>query len=147
MSTCWVCAHRDLSDRAQREDVLALCLSRRKAGSGRRRPRDATRLLQHWGDYLLDRSVVLAGETLESGPWLLEGVAVDRPPDTLGVAAALYGDDFRALQLVWATPSGRWPWEPGDRRVRPAGQPLLGTRSRHYCPNHQPGRLDVPPHL
>ena len=111
------------------------------------RPRDAGRLLQHWGDYLLDRSVVLAGETLESGPWLLEAVAVDGPQDTLGAAAALYGDELRALQLVWATPSGHWPWDPGYRRVRPAGQPLLGTRSPQYCPDHRPGRLDVPPHL
>ncbi|MEX2290270.1 MAG: DUF4262 domain-containing protein [Mycobacteriales bacterium] len=39
---------------------------------------DAARLLQHWGDYLLDKSLVLPGETLECGPWLMEAVEVER---------------------------------------------------------------------
>ena len=108
------------------------------------RPLDAVRLLDLWGDYLLDTSAVLPGETLETGPWRLEAVVVDAPGEVLGAAAALYGEQLRALQLVWASPSGRWPWDAGYRRVRPAGQPVLGPRSPHYCREHDPGRLDVP---
>lgn len=110
------------------------------------RPADATRLLQVWGDYLLDGSLVLPGETLECGPWLLEAVSVEAPSELLGAVAAPYGGEFRGPQLVWACPAGRLPWDPGYRRVRPAGQPVLGARSPHYCSQHDRGRLDVPDH-
>ena len=106
----------------------------------------ASRLIRVWGDYLLHRSVVLPGETLRSGPWLLQAVQVERPHDHLLVADRLYGDGLRALQLVWADEAGRWPWEPAHR-ARRAGQPVLGERAPWYCAEHSPNRLDVPPHL
>jgi hypothetical protein len=110
------------------------------------RPAEAVRLLDVWADYLREKSVVLPGETLESGPWLLEAVAVERPEEHLLVAHHLYGERLRALQLVWADDAGRWPWDPAHRAQR-AGQPLLGARAPWYCEEHSPNRLDVPPHL
>ena len=110
------------------------------------RPDDATRLLHVWGDYLLDTSLVLPGEHLETGRYLLEAVEVDEPADHLRLAVALYGPAVRALQLAWADDRGRWPWEPGHRGRR-AGQPLLGRPAPRYCEEHRPDRLDVPPHL
>jgi hypothetical protein len=110
------------------------------------RPVDAVRLLQRWGDYLLDQSVVLPGERLHSGPFLMEAIEVERPDDHLLIADMLYGEKVRALQLAWADDHGRWPWEPGHR-ARRAGQPLLGTRAPAYCDEHRPDRLVVPPHL
>lgn len=107
---------------------------------------DASQLIQVWGDYLLDESLVLPGETLESGPFVLEAVEVERPEDHLRVAVALYGDAVRGLQLAWADDRGRWPWQAGHR-VRRAGQPLLGPRAPWYCEEHRTDRLDVPPHL
>lgn len=106
----------------------------------------ASRLLDLWGNYLLDTSAVLPGETLESGPWLLEAVHVEQPQDHLLVADRFYGDRLRALQLVWADSAERWPWEPGHR-ARRSGQPVLGARAPWYCDEHTPNRLDVPPHL
>ena len=89
------------------------------------RPRDALRLLDVWASYLLEKSVVLPGETLETGPWLLEAVQVARPEKHLLIADTLYGERLRALQLVWGDAAGRWPWDPGHR-ARRAGQPVLG---------------------
>lgn len=110
------------------------------------RPREAGQLLGLWADYLLDKSAVLPGETLETGPWLLEAVAVEHPEQHLLVADRCYGERLRALQLVWADAAGRWPWDLGHR-ARRAGQPVLGPRTPWYCPEHSPNRLDVPPHL
>ena len=90
--------------------------------------------------------MVLPGETLRTGPWLLEAVQVDQPAEHLLVADRCYGEAARGLQLVWADESGRWPWEPRFR-ARPAGQPLLGARAPWFCPEHALDRLDVPPHL
>ena len=110
------------------------------------RPAEAHELLARWGDYLLDESLVLPGEALTSGPYVMEAVEVARPGDHLQVAAALYGDRVRALQLAWCDSAGRWPWQPGHR-ARRAGQPMLGERGPWYCDEHRPDRLDVPPHL
>lgn len=79
------------------------------------------------------------------GQWLSTAVHVTRPQDTLLAAHRVYGDRLRALPLAWADPSGRWPWQAGHR-ARRAGQPLLGERAPHYCAEHDPTRLDVPPH-
>lgn len=106
---------------------------------------DAARLVGLWGEYLLDESLVLPGETLESGPFVMEAVAVERPQDHLLLATAVYGDAVRALQLAWADGRGRWPWQQGHR-ARRAGQPLLGERALRYCEDHRPDRLDVPLH-
>ena len=107
---------------------------------------DAARLLRHWGDYLLDTSLVLPGETLESGPWLMEAVEVEQPQEHLFTAVRIYGEQVRGLQLAWADARGLWPWESGHR-VRCAGQPLLGRRAPFFCDEHRPDRLDVPPSL
>ena len=109
------------------------------------RQAEAARLVALWGDYLLDQSLILPGETLETGPFLLEAVEVERPGDHLLLAVAIYGEDVRALQLAWADERGRWPWQAGHR-ARRAGQPLLGARAPRYCDEHRPDRLDVPPH-
>lgn len=110
------------------------------------RPDRATGLLEVWADYLLAGSVVLPGESLRTGRWVLEAVQVDRPEQHLLIADEFYGEGVRGLQLVWADPSGRWPWEPRFR-ARSAGQPLLGARAPWFCPEHARDRLDVPPHL
>ena len=107
---------------------------------------DAVPLVELWATYLLDESLVLPGETLESGPFVMEAIEVAHPEDHLHVAVALHGGAVRALQLAWADDRGRWPWEPGHR-ARRAGQPLLGTRAPCFCEEHRPDRLDVPPHL
>lgn len=106
----------------------------------------ATRLLNHWGGYLLDDNLVLPGETLESGPLLMEAVEVERPHDHLFCAVSLYGQDVQGLQLAWADQRGVWPWQPGHR-ARQAGQPLLGRRAPSFCHEHRPDRLDVPASL
>ena len=110
------------------------------------RAADAGRLLRHWGDYLLDTSLVLPGETLESGPWVMEAIEVEQPQDHLLTAIRIFGEQVRGLQLAWADARGVWPWEPGHR-ARRAGQPLLGRRAAFYCDEHRPDRLDVPPSL
>lgn len=109
------------------------------------RAAEAGRLIDLWATYLLEQSLVLPGETLESGPFLMEAVEVSHPADHLGLAVAVHGGPVQALQLAWADDRGRWPWEPGHR-VRCAGQPLLGERAPLYCDEHRPDRLDVPPH-
>jgi hypothetical protein len=96
--------------------------------------------------YLLDDTLVLPGERMVCGPFVLEAIAVERPQEHLLLATNLYGDGIRALQLAWADDRGVWPWEPGHR-ARRAGQPLLGARAPQYCDEHRPDRLDVPPHL
>jgi len=106
---------------------------------------DAIPLLDRWAQYVLDRSVILPGETLGGDP-LCEAIEVERPEEHLYFAMDLYGPGVRALQLAWADSRGRWPWEPGHR-ARRAGQPLLGERAPFFCPDHRPDRLDVPPHL
>lgn len=108
------------------------------------RQEPAAELLRHWGEYTLEESVVLAGETLQTGPWLTEAVEVDEAEEHLAVAVLAYGAVVRGLQLAWAEARGRWPWEPGHR-ARHAGQPLVGSRAPRYCGEHRPDRLDVPP--
>lgn len=111
-----------------------------------RRDDEATRLLQLWGEYVLDMRLVLPGETLRTGPFLLEAVEVERPEDHLLMADSIFGPAVRALQLVWADDRGRWPWDPGHR-ARRSGQPVLGDRAPWYCPEHRRDRLEVPPFL
>jgi hypothetical protein len=106
---------------------------------------EAQRLLHVWGDYLLDQSLVVPGEHLTCGPFVMEAVEVERPQDHLLLAELLYGPAVRALQLAWADHRGRWPWAVGHR-ARRAGQPVLGQRAPGYCDGHRPDRLDVPPH-
>ena len=109
------------------------------------RHHEARQLIELWGAYLRDQSLVLPGESLRSGPFVMEAVEVQHPEEHLAFAVAIYGGAVRALQLAWADARGRWPWEAGHR-ARRAGQPLLGQRAPWYCDEHRPDRLDVPPH-
>lgn len=111
-----------------------------------RRHEEAATLLLLWGQYLLEESVVLPGETLGSGPFVMEAVEVEHPERFLLMADSLFGPAVRALQLVWADDRGRWPWDPGHR-ARRSGQPVLGTRAPAHCRAHDPNRLEVPPYL
>jgi len=63
---------------------------------------------------------------LGAGP-LVEVVEVEQPDAHMGAAVAFFGDDLRAVQLVWADRRGRWPWtaEFCDGAGR---QPVLGVR-------------------
>lgn len=63
---------------------------------------------------------------LRDGP-LIEVVSLAEPSAHLVFAAALYGPQIRALQLVHADTQGRFPWSPDYRDGR-AGQPVLGPR-------------------
>ncbi|MEV5716463.1 DUF4262 domain-containing protein [Amycolatopsis mediterranei] len=72
-----------------------------------------------------------AGEriALLDGP-LIEVVELTEPSVHLVFAAALYGPEIRARQLVHADAQGRFPWSPDYRDGR-AGQPVLGPRHAH----------------
>ncbi|MEV6907288.1 DUF4262 domain-containing protein [Amycolatopsis sp. NPDC051071] len=84
----------------------------------------------------------LAQEAVRSGPpepgevlpaavgWpALEVVPLSAPFVHMPTAVLLYGEDFRALQVVYEDEHGRWPW---DREFRggTGGQPVLGARVR-----------------
>ncbi len=64
-------------------------------------------------------------------------IEVSAPQDHLFVAARLYGDAVRGLQLACSDDRDRMPWEPGHRT---AGQPLLGRRGG-FCEEHRQDRL------
>ena len=108
-------------------------------------PGDGAKLVDIWGSYVLDEKVVLAGEILRCGPFLMQAVDVEHPQEHLLVASACFGEAVRGLQLVIADSHGRWPWDVGYRAGRP-GQLVLGPRPPWYCDEHRPDRLDVPPH-
>lgn len=94
-------------------------------------------LLDNVARYLVHTSTVLPGETMETGPFLLEFLRVDRPAEHLYGAVELFGPGVRAMQLAWVDDRGRWPWEPGHRAGR-GGQPLLGRREPSWCDEHRP---------
>lgn len=101
-------------------------------------PQVARPLLNHVAQYVVERSVLRAGETMEAGPWMLEVVAVPHPEVHLPTAGALYGLEVSAVQLVWADADGRWPWDPGHGGGS-GGQPVLGPREPLRC-GHLPER-------
>ncbi|WP_410640759.1 DUF4262 domain-containing protein [Amycolatopsis sp. lyj-346] len=73
----------------------------------------------------------VAGERIPLDDGLLiEVVELAEPSVHLVFAAALYGPEIRALQLVHADNRGRFPWSPDYRDGR-AGQPVLGPRHAH----------------
>jgi hypothetical protein len=93
-------------------------------------PQRAARLLNGSAEHILRGAELTAGQqfTLCGGP-MLEVVEVDHPDAHMNCAIALYGNDVRALQLVWADGRGRWPWAP-DFCDRESRQPVLGVRAR-----------------
>lgn len=62
------------------------------------------------------------------GEFLLEVVEVEHPDVHLLYAARLFGNNVRALQLVWADDKKRLPWERGWGHGR-RRQPVLGMRA------------------
>lgn len=57
----------------------------------------------------------------------VEVVTVARPWAHLRYAVTVYGEDIKALQLVYPDTAGRWPWDAGY--AMPGGpQPVLGIR-------------------
>ncbi|MGW4519734.1 DUF4262 domain-containing protein [Amycolatopsis sp. NPDC004378] len=86
---------------------------------------ECAELLNDLAAHALHASPPAAGERipLRGGP-LIEVVAVADPPAHLVFAAALYGPEILALQLVHVDERGRWPWSPGHL----GGQPVLGVR-------------------
>ena len=109
------------------------------------RPDDARQLLEQWGAYLVDESLVLPGERCV-GP-LRHGRGRGRAPRGPPRARCR---DLRQRRPRSSAGLGRRPgqvpWEAGHR-ARRAGQPLLGKRAPWYCDEHRTDRLDVPPHL
>ncbi|RZS37568.1 uncharacterized protein DUF4262 [Herbihabitans rhizosphaerae] len=85
-------------------------------------PQDrAGTLLNDVAEHVLHAEEPVAGEriSLRDGP-LIEVVRLAVPSAHLRVVADLYGEKFRALQLVHADAQGQWPWERGflgDQRV------------------------------
>ena len=64
-----------------------------------------------------------------SGRLVVEVVRVAEPGTHLDVAAELFGEQLRALQLVYADRRGHWPWDSRFRGGR-GGQPVLGVRAK-----------------
>jgi len=65
--------------------------------------------------------------SLPAGP-LIQVVEVEHPDGRLICAAAIFDNEFRALQLVGADRRGRWPWAEEFNNGR-ATQPVLGMRA------------------
>jgi hypothetical protein len=100
----------------------------------------ACELLDVVAEHTVERSLILPGETMGTGPWLLEAMHVQVPDAHPVTAVELYRPAVRALQLAWADDRGHWPWERGHRAGR-GGQPLFGVRTPWRCDEH---KLPVP---
>jgi hypothetical protein len=89
---------------------------------------ETAELLNGVASHALHASPPSPGERipLRGGP-LIEVVPLAEPSAHLVFAAALYGPEIRALQLVHADSRGRFPWSPDFRDGR-GGQPVLGAR-------------------
>lgn len=105
---------------------------------------DARQLVEPWGTYLLDESIVLPGEALVSGPFVMEAVEVERPEDHLGLAVAVYGCGVRVFS--WPGPTtgaggrgkpGTGPGAPGSRCWKSVGP---GPTSHRTWGPHGGGR-------
>jgi hypothetical protein len=89
----------------------------------------AVDLLNDAAEQVLQAGPPRPGEVLGlRGRPVIEIVRVAEPRVHLGVAAALNGPAFAALQLVYADDRGHWPWEAGFRGGH-GGQPVLGARA------------------
>jgi len=90
----------------------------------------SNRVLKSLGHTIVDDGAIVAPAMLidYEDRFLMEVVEVDHPDVHLKYAARICGPNIRALQLVWADPSGRWPWEKGWNDGRGV-QPVLGVRS------------------
>lgn len=90
-------------------------------------PQRAVLVLNSVAEYLLRGGKPVPGERiLIGGELLLEVVQVEHPDAHLNIAVALYGNEIKALQLVWPDDQGHRPWcaEFDNGGVR---QPVLGV--------------------
>jgi hypothetical protein len=88
----------------------------------------AMTMLNGAADDMAHSEVPSPGTTIAlSGGCRVEVVRLPHPEAHLNIAVELYGDEVRALQLVWADDRGRLPWHPVFRSSR-GGQPVLGPR-------------------
>jgi hypothetical protein len=89
---------------------------------------EAAELLNDLAAHSMHESPPPPGERVAlRGGLVIEGVPLAEPSVHLIFAAALYGPEIRALQLVHADSQGRFPWSPDYRDGR-GGQPVLGVR-------------------
>jgi hypothetical protein len=89
---------------------------------------EAAELLNDLAAHSMHESPPPPGERVPlRGGLVIEGVPLAEPSVHLIFAAALYGPEIRALQLVHADTQGRFPWSPDYRDGR-GGQPVLGVR-------------------
>lgn len=92
-------------------------------------PQRAVRLLNLVGERSVREGPPAPRVQIEIRPGpLLEVVEVEHPDAHMNCAAAIFGNELRALQLVWADRRGRWPWGPGFNDGR-GSQPVLGART------------------
>ncbi len=89
----------------------------------------AAELLNGVAEHAVHTGPPVPGERipLRRGP-AIEVVELLNPDAHMPTAIALFGTEFRALQLVWADSRGCWPWSAGFRGRR-GGQPVLGPRT------------------
>ncbi|HET6285565.1 MAG TPA: DUF4262 domain-containing protein [Amycolatopsis sp.] len=95
------------------------------------RERRSGQLLNYFAQQVVRSGPPEAGEVLPAAVgWpAFEVVPLSSPSAHLLTAVLLYGEDIRALQLVYEDEHGKWPW---DREFRggTGGQPVLGVRGR-----------------
>ncbi|WP_181772969.1 DUF4262 domain-containing protein [Amycolatopsis pittospori] len=95
------------------------------------RERRSGQLLNFFAQQVVRSGEPRPGEVLPAAVgWpALEVVPLGAPSAHLLTAVLMYGEDFRALQLVYEDEHGNWPW---DREFRggTGGQPVLGARIR-----------------
>lgn len=102
-----------------RPELVVTGLSQGRAGA----------LLNSVAEHVLHAEVPGPGEQipLRGGP-VVEIVEVAEPSAHLFTAVELYGNEVRAVQLVYADDRGHWPWDRGFRGGK-GGQPVLGNRA------------------
>jgi hypothetical protein len=91
-------------------------------------PHSAVRMLNSIAAYLVEGGRPVPGEWISiGGKSMVLVVQVQHPEAHLNMAIAFYGEEVRALQLVWADEQGHRPWcsEFSNGRVR---QPVFGVR-------------------
>jgi len=90
-------------------------------------PEPAVQMLNSVAAYLVDGGRPVAGDWISIGrESTVVVVQVEHPEAHLKMAIAIYGDDLRALQLVWPDEQGHRPWcaEFSNGGVR---QPVFGV--------------------
>jgi Domain of unknown function (DUF4262) len=92
-------------------------------------PRGALDLLNPAVESALSGEVSPPGARVAlAGGAVVEIVEVEQPDAHLKGAFGIFGDEIKALQLVWADERGRWPWAPDFDDGR-GTQPVLGARA------------------